>query len=110
MHGCYSNKLNTTGEIYLNMTFLGCVWGGAGGGSDHLYRLLENCVFILSNCISKATIVLSCSVMKRQYGHLPCYHDNNKVTPEDECQKLEFSAVLRLNSRKFCRQFCYENV
>ena len=76
-----------------------------GGGSDHLYRLLEICVFILSNCISKATIVLSCSVMKRQYGHLPCYHDNNKVTPEDECQKLEFSAVLRLNSRKFCRQF-----
>ena len=77
---------------------------GGGGGSDHLYRLLEN-LFILSNCISKATIVLSYPVMKRQYGHLPCNHDNNKVTPEDECQKLEFSAVLRLNSRKFCRQF-----
>ena len=90
------------------MTFLACVCVCVcgGGGSDHLYRLLEKkCVFILSNCISKATIVLSCSVVKRQYGHLPCYHDNNKVTPEDECQKLEFSAVLRLNSRKFCRQF-----
>ena len=71
-----------------------CGWGG-GGGSDHLYRHLENCVFILSHCISKATIVLSCSMMKRQYDHLPCNHDNNKVTPEDECPKLEFSAVLR---------------
>ena len=76
-----------------------------GGGSDHLYRHLENCVFILSHCISKETIVLSCSMMKIQYDHLPCNHDNNKVTPEDECTKLEFSTVLRLNSCKFCRHF-----
>ena len=90
--------------------------GEGGGESDHLYRHLENCVFILSqhlencvfilsHCISKATIVLSCSMMKRQYDHLPCNHDNIKVTPEDECPKLEFSAVSRLNSCKFCRQF-----
>ena len=74
-----------------------CVCGGGGGeGSDHLYWLMENCVFILSHCISKATIFLSCSMMKRQYDHLLYNHDNNKVTPKDECQKLKFSAVLRL--------------
>ena len=56
MHGCYSNKLNITGKYFIfKCDILGCVSVGGGGGSDHLYWLLENCVFILSHCISKAT-------------------------------------------------------
>ena len=96
MHGCYSNKLNTPGKNIFKCDILGCVCVWGGEGSDHLYWLLKNCVFILSHSISKATIFLSCSMMKRQYDHLLYNHDNKKVTPKDECQKLKFSAVLRL--------------
>ena len=40
MHGCYSNKLNTTGKNIFKCDILGCVCVWGGEGSDFLYWLL----------------------------------------------------------------------
>ena len=68
-----------------------------GRGGPIIYIGFWKIVFLFCHIVSvKQQFFLSCSMMKRQYEHVLYNHDNNKVTPKDECQKLKFSAVMRL--------------